>query len=125
MVLETDLLVRHLEELRAGREVAVPVYDFEAGVTRLSHDSFSGLVYASLSDLSVVSVNAFTAEIADVKTSITHLKKNLRRYMKPEKVSTPLPSSVALVSTGALRPMPKVYPLKMPPPMKPTPEMTP
>ena len=26
--LETDLLVRHLEELRAGREVAVPVYDF-------------------------------------------------------------------------------------------------
>jgi uridine kinase len=26
--LETDLLVRHLEQLRAGREVAAPVYDF-------------------------------------------------------------------------------------------------
>jgi hypothetical protein len=44
---------------------ATPVYDFDTGVTSLSHDSFSGLVYASLSDLSVVAVDAFTAEVTD------------------------------------------------------------
>ena len=44
---------------------AVPVFDFEVGITSLSHDSFSGLVYASLSDLSVVAIDPFTAAISD------------------------------------------------------------
>jgi hypothetical protein len=47
---------------------ATPVYDFEVGVTGLSHDSFTGLVYASLSDLSVVAVDPFSAEITDFET---------------------------------------------------------
>ncbi|PRQ08438.1 hypothetical protein [Enhygromyxa salina] len=44
---------------------ATPVMDFESGITTLSHDSFSGLVYASLSDLSIVAVDPFSAEVTD------------------------------------------------------------
>jgi hypothetical protein len=47
---------------------STPVYDFDTGVTSLSHDSFTGLVYASLSDLSIVAVNPFTAEVSDFET---------------------------------------------------------
>jgi aldehyde dehydrogenase (NAD+) len=36
-------------------------------------------------------MDAWTAEIADVRMGLHELKKNLRRYMKPEKVATPLP----------------------------------
>ncbi len=47
---------------------ATPVYDFDSGVTSLIHDSFTGLVYASLADLSVVTVDPFTAEVSDFET---------------------------------------------------------
>ena len=43
----------------------IVLVDLDVGVTDLSHDSFSGLVYASLSDLSIVAVNPFTAELSD------------------------------------------------------------
>ena len=47
---------------------ATPVIDFDTGVTSLSHDSFTGLVYASLADLSVVSIDPYTAEVLDFET---------------------------------------------------------
>jgi aldehyde dehydrogenase (NAD+) len=51
----------------------------------------AALVKALQEDVGKTQMDAWTAEIADVKTGIAHLQKNLRRYMKPEKVSTPLP----------------------------------
>jgi hypothetical protein len=45
--------------------MATPVVDLMVGVTTLSHDSFTGLVHASLSDLRIVSVDPFTGEVAD------------------------------------------------------------
>ncbi|NVB36287.1 hypothetical protein G6O69_00485 [Pseudenhygromyxa sp. WMMC2535] len=44
---------------------STPVVDLEVSVTSLSHDSFTGLVYASLSDLSIVEVQPFTGEVSD------------------------------------------------------------
>lgn len=64
VALDTGELLR----FNVATNEAVPVYDFDSGVTSLSHDSFSGLVYASLSDLSVVAVDAFTAEVTDFET---------------------------------------------------------
>ena len=42
--------------------------DLEVGVTSLSHDSFTGMVYAGLSDLGVVEVDPFTGEFLDFET---------------------------------------------------------
>lgn len=42
--------------------------DLEVGVTSLSHDSFTGMVYAGLADLSVVEVDPFTGEFLDFQT---------------------------------------------------------
>jgi aldehyde dehydrogenase (NAD+) len=42
-------------------------------------------------DVGKTVMDAWTAEIADVRTGIEYLRKNLRRFMKPEKVATPLP----------------------------------
>lgn len=42
-------------------------------------------------DVGKTQMDAWTAEIADVKLGLSHLQKNLRRFMKPEKTSTPLP----------------------------------
>ncbi len=39
--LETDLMVRHLNELRAGRSVEVPVYDFARHARRASTETVS------------------------------------------------------------------------------------
>jgi hypothetical protein len=61
IALDTGELLRFNTELNE----ATPVIDLEVGVTTLSHDSFSGLVYASLSDLSVVAVDPFSAEVTD------------------------------------------------------------
>ncbi|MFV8749354.1 hypothetical protein ACNOYE_02255 [Nannocystaceae bacterium ST9] len=44
------------------------VVDLEVGVTSLSHDSFTGKVYAGLSDLGVVEVDPFTGEFTDFQT---------------------------------------------------------
>ena len=44
---------------------STPVVDLQVGVTGLSHDSFTGSVYASLSDLTVVEVQPFTGEVFD------------------------------------------------------------
>lgn len=58
------------ELLRFNTETleATPLIDLEVGVTSLTHDSYTGLVYASLSDLSVVEVHPFTGETADFET---------------------------------------------------------
>jgi aldehyde dehydrogenase (NAD+) len=40
-------------------------------------------------DVGKTAFDAWSAEVADLKTGLLHLKKNLRRYMKPEKVSRP------------------------------------
>jgi len=61
VALDTGELLR----FNVATQQATPVYDFDVGVTGLSHDSFTGLVYASLSDLSIVAVDPFTAEITD------------------------------------------------------------
>jgi aldehyde dehydrogenase (NAD+) len=42
-------------------------------------------------DVGKTTLDAWMAEIANVRHSIEYLKKNLRRFMKPEKVSLPLP----------------------------------
>jgi hypothetical protein len=42
--------------------------DLEVGITSLSHDSFTGNVYAGLADLGVVEVDPFTGEFADFET---------------------------------------------------------
>jgi hypothetical protein len=44
------------------------VVDLEVGVTSLSHDSFTGKVYAGLADLGVVEVDPFTGEFVDFQT---------------------------------------------------------
>ncbi len=64
LALDTGELLR----FNVQTQEATPVFDFETGVTSLSHDSFTGLVYASLSDLSVVAVDPFSAEITDFET---------------------------------------------------------
>ena len=61
VALDTGELLR----FNVATNEATPVIDLDVGVTSLSHDSFSGLVYASLSDLSVVAVDPFTAEVTD------------------------------------------------------------
>ena len=61
VALDTGELLRFNTQLA----MAVPVVDLGVGVTTLSHDSFSGLVYASLSDLSIVSVDPFAGTTAD------------------------------------------------------------
>jgi aldehyde dehydrogenase (NAD+) len=42
-------------------------------------------------DVGKTAMDAWTAEVADVKTGIEYLRKHLRRFMKPEKVATPMP----------------------------------
>ena len=41
-------------------------------------------------DVGKTQLDAWTAEIADTKTGLVYLQKKLRRYMKPERASTPL-----------------------------------
>jgi hypothetical protein len=61
VALDTGELLR----FNTATSQATSVVDLGVGVTDLSHDSFSGLVYASLSNLSVISIDPFTAEQAD------------------------------------------------------------
>ncbi len=49
-------------------QISTPVADLAAHVTALSHDPFNNKVYASLSTLEVVIVDAFTGEIEDFAT---------------------------------------------------------
>src|SRR5690606_30567905 len=61
VALDTGELLR----FNTATNMSTPVVDLMIGVTSLSHDSFTGLVYASRSDLSIVSVDPFTGEVAD------------------------------------------------------------
>jgi hypothetical protein len=58
------------ELLRFNTEIATTTFvvDLGAGVTSLSHDSFTGSVYAGLADLAVVEVDPFTGEFVDFET---------------------------------------------------------
>jgi aldehyde dehydrogenase (NAD+) len=49
------------------------------------------IIDALRADVGKSQMDAWTAEIADVRAGLHELKKNLRRYMKPEKVATPMP----------------------------------
>jgi aldehyde dehydrogenase (NAD+) len=42
-------------------------------------------------DVGKTELDAWTAEIVDVRSAVEYVKKNLRRFMKPEKVATPMP----------------------------------
>jgi hypothetical protein len=44
------------------------VVDLGAHVTSLSHDKFTGLVYAGLSSLEIVEIAPFTGDVADFAT---------------------------------------------------------
>jgi aldehyde dehydrogenase (NAD+) len=48
------------------------------------------IIAAICEDVGKTQKDAWTAEISDVRLGVVDLKKNLRRLMKPEKVSTPL-----------------------------------
>jgi hypothetical protein len=61
VALDTGELLR----FNTATNEATSIVDLGVGVTDLSHDSFSGLVYASLSDLSIVAVDPFKAEVSD------------------------------------------------------------
>ena len=64
VALDTGELLR----FNVATNEATSVLQLETGVTALSHDAFSGLVYASLSDLSVISIDPFAAETAPFET---------------------------------------------------------
>ncbi len=55
------------EVLRFNTQIleSTPVIDFEIGVTSMSHDAFTGMVYVSLSDLSVLELDPFTGETVE------------------------------------------------------------
>ncbi len=90
-----------LDGIRTG--VAKLRSTFEGGVTR-SYEWRAGqldgllnmfdqhearIIEALRADVGKTQMDAWTAEIADVRAGLLELKKHLRRYMKPEKVSTP------------------------------------
>ncbi|EDM80842.1 hypothetical protein PPSIR1_28068 [Plesiocystis pacifica SIR-1] len=64
IALDTGELLRFNTDLHTS----TPVIDLEVGVTTLSHDSYTGKVYASLADLSVVEVDPFTGEVEPFET---------------------------------------------------------
>jgi hypothetical protein len=59
--LETGELLRFNTETQS----ITPLVDLAAGITSLSHDSFTGRVYAGLADLGVVEVDPFTGEFTN------------------------------------------------------------
>ena len=60
------------------------------GLLALLCEREQDILAALQEDVGKTPFDAWSAEIADTKSGLIHLKKNLRRYMKPEKVSTPL-----------------------------------
>ena len=48
------------------------------------------IIQVTNEDVGKAPVDAWGAEVADVKNGMVHLQKNLRRYMNPEKLPTPL-----------------------------------
>lgn len=104
--LETDLLIRHLEQLLAGRPAEVPVYDFERHVRRpetmeteprpvIILDGILILWDARLRDL--MSVKVFVDADADVR-----LGRRLRRDMEERGRSA---DSVLTQYMSSVRPM--------------------
>jgi aldehyde dehydrogenase (NAD+) len=60
------------------------------GLTRMIAENEARIIETLVADVGKTSEDAWTAEIMDLNHSIAYLRKNLRRFMKPEKVATPL-----------------------------------
>ena len=67
--LETDLLVRHLHELRAGRTVDVPVYDFTRHARKRTTESFVP-ARALIVEGILIYTDAALRELMDVKVFV-------------------------------------------------------
>jgi len=83
-----------IAKLRATFESGVTrSYEWRAaqlgGLVNMFDQHEARIIEALRADVGKTQMDAWTAEIADVRTGLLGLKKNLRRYMKSEKVSTP------------------------------------
>jgi uridine kinase len=81
--LETDLLVRHVQELKAGREVHVPVYDF-ARYARLASTESAASRRAIIVEGILIFVDAALRSLMDIKVFVdtdadTRFIRRLRR----------------------------------------------
>ncbi len=67
--LETDLLVRHVQELRAGRPVEVPTYDFSRHARRLETDTVTPRTAVIIEGI-LIFTDPVLRELMDVKVFV-------------------------------------------------------
>jgi aldehyde dehydrogenase (NAD+) len=61
------------------------------GLLALVSENERRIIETLREDVGKTEVDAWTAEVVDVRSAVEYLKKNLRRFMKPEKVAIPMP----------------------------------
>lgn len=62
-----------------------------SGLLSLLSENERRIIETVREDVGKTEVDAWTAEVVEVRSALEYLKKNLRRFMKPEKVATPMP----------------------------------